>query len=360
VRPALAAVALGAALTLAGGTFDAEPLLVAGVSLAVLGAAAWTWVALAARGARVSRQLGATRVVEDEPLAVRVRAAASVPLPGGELAEPLLGAPAPIAAGRRSVRIRVEARFARRGRRVLPPPELVLRDPLGLATRTVAAGGDAAELLVLPRVEPVTVLPEATSAGAGRLAAAPAGVAEVEIDGLRSYRPGSPASRIHWPALARGAGLLERRLRPDGDVRPLVVVDPRGPHPDEALDAAVRAAASLCIELARAVGCGLLLPGERRATRIERDLGAWPAAWARLALVETGAPPPLAGLGGRAGAVFYVAARPLERPPRTLLHGAGPRVLVIPGELAGRAAILEVAGCRGYAVVRGGRRERAA
>ena len=49
-----------------------------------------------------------------------------------------------------------------------------------------------------------------------------------EVDGLRPYRQGTPASRIHWPALARGAGLLERRLRADTDSRPLVVVDARG------------------------------------------------------------------------------------------------------------------------------------
>ena len=56
-------------------------------------------------------------------------------------------------------------------------------------------------------------------------------LAAVDIDGLRPYRPGTPASRIHWAALARGAGLLERRLRADGDTRPLVVLDARSPGP---------------------------------------------------------------------------------------------------------------------------------
>ena len=51
----------------------------------------------------------------------------------------------------------------------------------------------------------------------------------------------------------------------------------------ELIDAAVRAAASLVLELGAAGGCGLLLPGEQRATMIDRELIAWPAAYARLA-----------------------------------------------------------------------------
>ena len=52
--------------------------------------------------------------------------------------------------------------------------------------------------------------------------------AETEIDGLRPWREGSPASRIHWQSLARGAGLMERKLISEADSRPLVVIDPRG------------------------------------------------------------------------------------------------------------------------------------
>lgn len=361
MRPSLAAAALGLVLALAGGAFDAEPLFVGGVAFLVLAAGSSIWVALAARGARVERTLGAKRVVEDEVLPVRVNVATPWPLPGGEVIDPLLSAPAPLRAGRRSERIRIDVRFARRGLRVLEPPRLVLRDPLGLAVRTVAPR-DAVpvEVLVLPRTEPVLVSPEPDASGAGRALAALAGAAEVELDGLRAYRPGSPASRIHWPPLARGAGLLERRLRPDGDGRPLVVVDPRAPRSSEDLDAVVRAAASLVIALARAAGCAVLLPGERRATRIERDLGAWPAAWARLALVEEGPPPPLAALATRTGPVFYVAAHAPARAPRALETAPGSRVLVVPGRLSGRPEILTVAGCYGYALGRAGARRPAA
>jgi hypothetical protein len=91
----------------------------------------------------------------------------------------------------------------------------------------------------------------------------------------------------------------------------------------------------------------VLLPGERRARRIERDLGAWPAVWARLAVVEPGPPPPPAAMSGRTGGIFYVAARAPARPPRALAEAAGPRVLVVPADLPGPVAF-EVAGCRAY------------
>ena len=74
------------------------------------------------------------------------------------------------------------------------------------------------------------------------------------------------------------------------------MLDARGDGPPELLDAAVRAAASLTLELARAGGCGLLLPGEQRATAIDRELITWPAAYARLALVEGGPQAPAPAL----------------------------------------------------------------
>jgi uncharacterized protein (DUF58 family) len=192
-------------------------------------------------------------------------------------------------------------------------------------------------------------------------------MAAVDLDGLRPYRVGTPASRIHWPAVARGAGLIERRLQADGDARPVVVLDarmPDRPTPAEIdqLDAAVRAAASLVLDLARSGGCGLLLPGEQRATALDRELVVWPAAYARLALVHggPGSPAPaLAVTAGRTGAMIYVAAAPAPRLAATLTApGSGATVLVVPdgGLVGGRprglrgpaVATLSVSGCRGF------------
>jgi len=112
---------------------------------------------------------------------------------------------------------------------------------------------------------------------------------------------------------------------------------------------AVRAAASLCVHLARAGGCSLLLPGDRRATVIEPDLLAFAAAHVRLALLDDAAGPSLAVAQNRRGLVVYVAARRVDRAPRALGRTPGGCLIVVPGSLSNRRAVLEVAGCRAYA-----------
>jgi uncharacterized protein (DUF58 family) len=234
--------------------------------------------------------------------------------------------------------------------RVLEPPSVVVRDPLGLAGRRVH-GGEPAELLVLPRVEPVRA-PDGAGEGAGPVTGRgrPVVAAEVEMDGLREWREGSPLSRGYWPSLARGGDLLERRLRADGDARPLVVLDPRAAVREEDLDAAVRATASLAVHLARRGGAAVLLPGDRRPTALEGSLHGWGALHVRLALLDGRGAPPLAGLASRRGPVVYVAARAGARAPRALAHApAGNRVLVLPGPpLPGRLALFSAGGCTGY------------
>ena len=154
--------------------------------------------------------------------------------------------------------------------------------------------------------------------------------------------------------MARGAGMMERKLISEADSRPLVVLDPRAPASQDALDAAVRAAASLTVHFARRTGCGLLLPGDRRATTVEHDLLAWPQAHVRLALMDERTGPALAAAQNRRGLVVYVAARVVDRPPRGLGRTPGGCLLVLPGELPGRRAVLEVAGCHGFGAGRTG------
>ena len=153
---------------------------------------------------------------------------------------------------------------------------------------------------------------------------------------------------------------MERRLIPDADSRPLVVLDPRRPASEEALDAAVRAAASLAVHLAREGGCSLLLPGDRRATEIDPELRSWPQQHVRLALVEAGDGAPFAGRLERLGAILWVTAAPgADAPPGLKRAAAGARYVVTPEPIAGRAAAFEVAGCQAYRVgarTGGGRR----
>ncbi len=362
MRRALGIAAAGVVLTLLALAFDASPLFVPGIAFVVLAVAAPAWVWSSARPVQIRRELQADRVIEQEPVEVTIEVRRGLlSLPVAELRDPLLDAPVPLSQalslleGGRSARVRIVTRFARRGLHRLPEPRLSIRDPLGLSSVTKAGAAPHQELLVLPLTRRVNWTRRSAGRAVraeGRSPAEP--TAATEVDGLRPYQPGTPASRIHWPALARGAGLLERRLQPDGEARPLVVLDARAPASPEHLDAAVRAAASLTLELARAGGCRILLPGDRRTLAVERDLISWPAVHARLALVQ-GAPgtrPPLLDAAARTGAVIFVAARGIDRMPAVLSHpGREPVLAVLPAGLGAPAhgvPCLEVAGCRGY------------
>jgi uncharacterized protein (DUF58 family) len=387
-RRAIAVALSGLAFMLVSFVFAAASLLVAGVALFAIGALTPLWVLASARGARARRILVAERMTEGTELHVTIEVHRSIAaggwgrleifdeLTGRRLA--LGGAGSPLR-NVRDARVQLTAPMPRRGEHVLAPPTITARDPFDLA-RAESAGRDAPQVvLVLPRTEPVRWSGgnriRRSDGEDGRLGAE--AMAATDLDGLRPYRPGTPASRIHWTALAGGRGLIERRLRADGDERPLVVLDPRTltsgrGATDEPLDAAVRATASLVLELARRGGCGLLLPGQSRPLVVDPELSAWPGVHARLAVAGTEADPhrsrapALDRVAGRVPLV-YVTAAPHER--LALMLGAGGRgavVLVVPESeiLEGRprgvngstAPVLSVSGCRGFSLS-SGRRE---
>src|SRR4051794_22027508 len=317
MRSAIGCAALGVLLLLVAGTFDAEPLYVTGAALLLLGGGSAAWIWTGAWGAAIHRTVAKRSVTEEEPLTVRIEATAGrLPLPPGWTDEPLLPQPMQVSAGRRRARVRVEVTFGRRGRRVLAPPALVLRDPFGLAQRVVTAA-HADEVLVLPRIFPVNATAAGSEATPAHARAVLIAAAESEIDGVRPYREGSPASRIYWPSVARGAGLMERKMVSEADSRPLVVLDPRGPQTPEALDAAVRATGSLCVHFAGRTGCALLLPGDRRATVVEPHLAGVAGAHARPALIDDRLGPALGPPPERRGRRRVGSAPPRRpRPPR--------------------------------------------
>src|SRR5919106_1008490 len=307
-------VGLGIGFVLAGVFFDSESLYVPGIALVVLAGASWAWVELAAKGATLAVSPGPSTVVEEEPYPVRVEVGAgSVPL-RAVLEHPLLEHP-------------VSVGISRAGR-----TEEARVEPI---RRAEEAGGDRGEGALDRFVW-----------GAGGVGL-DASAIDVEIDGLRPYRDGSPASRIHWPAVARSRELLERRLVAGGSEAPLVVLDAENPSSTEALDQAVRAAASLCLYLALRGGCMLLLSGDRHPQRVDRQLRGWPAAHARLALVEAGAGLP-AMARSVTGTVFWVTGGS----PVVALGRQGVRTacVVTPNPLPGRPSLFEVAGCQGQAL----------
>ena len=156
-------------------------------------------------------------MVEGEPLEATIEVRRGpLGLPGAEVVDPLAGPR--WCSGYRCRRFagdgrrrRVVTRFSRRGLRQLGAPSLRVHDPLALARVKRPGAGPAQELLVLPFTEPVRWRSgRCTGALEGTRTEA---LAAVDVDGLRPYRAGDAGQRIHWSSLARGAGLLERRLR---------------------------------------------------------------------------------------------------------------------------------------------------
>ncbi len=356
---ALTAVGLGVALIFAGLGFGAPSLLVPGVGLSLMGAVSFAWVELATP-TRLVRGAGPTRIVEGEPFELRIDAiGARVPPPTAELTDAVLRRPLTLGP-RWNGKVGTTVWIRGRGRRQLTPARLEVRDPLGLRVRSVESEHPG-ELLVLPRIEPVAL----SGAGAGGIRASTvagmeegaatrqldARAMELEVDGLRAYREGTPASRIHWPAVARTGELIERQLISGAESAPLVALDASRPASDGALDAAVRAAGSLCVHLAERGGCAVLLSGQQRAVEVEADLRAWPGLHARLAIIGPSNAPPMLSRVLRSGTVFWVTAhdRPAI-PPALRGGGAAGRFLVTPVEGPAPGAAFTVAGCAGWRI----------
>src|SRR5436190_23747885 len=292
-----ATAALGITFLLVGLGFGLSAALVCGIALLGLAIVAVGWVELATLGGRLERLPGPGRVEESEAYPLRIRLRRTLlPPPGGELSDPLLERS--VGVGPRWSRSLDRSVWLQSPGRVrLDPSRLTVRDPLGLWQRRLDSERSL-DLVVLPRIDPVRWVgadaqPRGLSAGSGHASDATSrrgGLAQFEVDGLRAYRTGSPASRIHWPAVARTGEMIERRLIAGGEPRPLVVFDPRGGSATQR-ERAMRAAASLCVELARSGGCDLLVPGERRPLSIDPSLRTWAEAHVRLAVSDPSSGP---------------------------------------------------------------------
>jgi uncharacterized protein (DUF58 family) len=288
----VAAAALGGA----AGAMPSPALLAPAVGIAVVAVGAWASVTLAARRLSVSRQVLTREAVEHGPVAMRfeVEGLGRLPVRLEARVAGTAWVPLGVAGGELSLTLE------RRGAYRLGPSPLRLRDALGIAERRLHAGRRV-PLLILPRPDP--------GALAARARARPADD-DRDLDGLTPYVPGMPIGRIHWPTLARGAGLHARRIAAAAGELPLVVVDTSGDPEASAVDWAARVSAGHILGLARAGGCRVLLPGDRAATTVTDTAGQWRALHRRLALMQPSAhrapPDPVAG---PASAVRIDAAR---------------------------------------------------
>ncbi len=333
---------LGAVLCLLAGAFAVPSLYVPGVALVLLAVGASALVGAAAGSAALRLELPPGAVEEDAGVALALHLEGRF----ARLCRASLQ-PAPDAPWRlvREREVRLELRPQRRGRHVVGPAVVRFADPFGVCVRERRS--ERRELLVLPRVQ---ALPRGAAAAILSLPTAQARGLDGGVEGVGPYRPGAPASRIHWLTAARTGTLMERRGSAAGERAPVtIVLDPHGAAGAEALDMAVRAAASLCVGLARRGGCELLLPGEERASTVAADLAAWPPLHARLALVDGNGAPWWAAVA-QARRVVLVCAGGLDSAPAPTVA-----CTVAPTARAGQPLLFRVAGCAVQAA--GSRRE---
>lgn len=259
---------------------------------------------------------------------------------GGEL-EPVVGAASVPSRSLPGSRIEVSVTAGRRGLCSVAPGVLRFGDPFGLCERRIVS--PATELLVLPRVSRIERAELARLRELARERQHALAASSGEPDGLHAALEGAPAGRIHWPSYARTGTLLERRLHAAGDPLPLLVLDGAPGAQREDFDCAVRAAASLTVALARAGGCRVMLPGERRTRLLEPSLEGWQRFHAQLALLQAGARPARPPEGHRGTLLVWVSAAAGE--PAPARGWPGPLVAVCPRDAAKGEALFEVAGC---------------
>ena len=344
---------LAGAFVFCGAAFDSPSLYVPGVALVGLVAGSRLWVGLAARRVRLEQLPGPWSIVEGEPYPLRIRIhSGRLPLPSGRVDHPLVDRPLPVGMYPGG-HLRLKLRSPRRGRRRVEPVTLLLNDPMNLHAASIRSG-DGNQVLVLPRIDPVVRCDGRGGPGDAALdgpdglvgAGLDTRAIDFEIDGLRPYRHGSSASRIHWATVARTGEMVEHRLAAGANSTPLVVLDRSNPADQDSLDTAVRATASICAHLAPSGGCAVLVSGERRPLEIDPGLRAWPQVHAHLAVVEAGGAPPAIQRLSRNETIFWVtAAEGVPGWTRGLArHGW---YLVTPFPLPGLASAFTVAGCHG-------------
>jgi uncharacterized protein (DUF58 family) len=329
---------VGAFLCLLAGAFGVPSLYVPGLTLLLLAAGARRWASLAAARVRLNRRPRALTIEEGGRLTLRVTIERPRVLGrGGELAPLAGGAFAPLRSrNQRALEVNVTAN--QRGAHALAPTLLRFRDPFGICAREVAS--EPTELLVLPHVERVAPVHLARLAGSRSPGVHPSD-SWGEIDGLRLAGPDTRASRIHWASVARTGALMERRLVPEPDGVPMVVLDARESSDPHSLDMAVRAAASLALAFARSGGCSLLLPGDQYPQRLDGHPRGWRHAHAHLAVARAGAV--AWAQCARASLVVLVSPDGLPRTPDRRHATVDYVVSPFPG--AERRVLFKVAGC---------------
>jgi uncharacterized protein (DUF58 family) len=144
--------------------------------------------------------------------------------------------------------------FPRRGRHQLGNVYLRSRFPFGFFERSARAVLDD-EVLVLPRIHPLTSMPRGALHRLGEQPSGQRGEG-IELLALREHVASDPARQIHWKASARAGRLIVRETERDAEQRFDLILDnaPGVTLNPEALAEAFEQA----IEFTASLGCRLL------------------------------------------------------------------------------------------------------
>lgn len=234
-----------------------------GLFLALLPLASWLLLLPGSSRLTVTRRISPDRVSVDEPARVDVeldpqgmsmggvaRVRDRIPSALGEARWYAFAA----GLGVWRQNLRYEVRPGWRGRHLVGPLERSIADGLGLAMSQSTIPGQT-ELLVTPRVEPLTNLRGASGVGlATDTTLLRTGMGGADDVLIREYQQGDDVRRIHWRSTAHSGQLMVRREERAWDPSAAIVIDNRARgystrvH-DDRLEWAVSAAASIAIHL---------------------------------------------------------------------------------------------------------------
>lgn len=215
---------------------------------------------------------------------------------------------------------RYEVHCRARGIYTVGPAEITLTDPFGLSERRLQAGATD-RLVVYPRIEPLTGIPEVRGLDPAVLSARPTFAPHGGEDfyTLREYQVGDDLRRVHWPSSAKRDTLVIKQLEVPWQARALVLLDVRAERYPvlEDFEHAVRGAASVVShfhaggfspELWTAHGTSGPRPGSRYQQAMDTLATVRPRA--RLDHDRTLARLRRKGVGG--GALVFVTGNPDE------------------------------------------------
>jgi uncharacterized protein (DUF58 family) len=173
----------------------------------------------------------------------------------------------PRVAGQSRARVRWQGVAPRRGKYRFRTLELVTRSPFGLLERRVSIG-DPAQLTVYPEIGQLSrrwqqVHREASETRRGTRH--DLSTQQQEYHGLRDYRPGDSPRWIHWRTSARLGQPMVKEFEQQHEQDLAILVDPWLPRTKvsaerrDALEEAIKFAATVCFETCRHPGRRMLL-----------------------------------------------------------------------------------------------------